>query len=121
MNKVERVRELQNRTKKFALRVIGAFSRLPKSEEARLLGEEFLKSGTSIGANYRAACRARSADDFISQISAVTEEADKTMFWLELLIEANLVQAKLVESLLRECEELVKIFSASLATAKANR
>ena len=121
MSRIERARELQARAKKFALRIIGAFSRLPKSEEARVLGRQFLRSGTSVAANYRAACRARSAADFISKISIVVEEADETLFWLELLVEAKLVPATVVESLIRECEELLKIFAASLATAKANR
>lgn len=121
MSRVERARELQDRTKKFALRIIRAFSRLPKSEEARVLGRQFLRSGTSVAANYRAACRARSAADFISKINNVVEEADETLFWLELVVEANLVPAKILESLVMECGELLKIFSASLATAKANR
>jgi four helix bundle protein len=82
---------------------------------------EFLRSGTSVAANYRAACRARSTADFISKISVVAEETDETLFWFELLIEAVLVQMKLLEPLLQECEELLKIFSASLATAKRNR
>jgi four helix bundle protein len=120
-NRVERARELQDRTKKFALRIIGAFSRLAKSEEARVLGRQFLRSGTSVAANYRAACRARSAADFISKISVVVEEADETLFWLELVVEAKLVSATRLEPLIAECEELLKIFSASLATAKANR
>jgi four helix bundle protein len=121
MSRVERARELQDRTKKFALRIIRAFSRLPKTEEARVLGRQFLRSGTSVAANYRAACRARSAADFISKISVVVEEADETLFWLELIVEAGLIKSKTVEPLLLECGELLKIFSASLATAKANR
>ena len=121
MSRIERARELQDRTKKFALRIIQAFSRLPKTDEARVIGRQFLRSGTSVAANYRAACRARSAADFISKISIVVEEADETLFWLELVTEANLVQPKVVEALVLECEELLKIFSASLATAKANR
>ena len=121
MSRVERARELQDRTKKFALRIIRAFSRLPKSEEARVLGRQFLRSGTSVAANYRAACRARSAADFISKISNVVEEADETLFWLELIVEAGLIKPKTVEPLLLECSELLKIFSASLATAKADR
>jgi four helix bundle protein len=120
-SRVERARELQDRTKKFALRIIRAFAHLPKSEEARVLGRQFLRSGTSVAANYRAACRARSTADFISKISVVVEEADETLFWLELIVEAKLVPAKVVESLIIECEELLRIFSASLATAKANR
>jgi four helix bundle protein len=121
MSRIERARELQDRTKKFALRIISAFSRLPKLEEARVLGRQFLRSGTSVAANYRAACRARSAADFISKISIVVEEADETLLWLELLVEGKLVRAEKLEPLIAECEELLKIFSASLATAKANR
>jgi four helix bundle protein len=121
MSRIERARELQDRTKKFALRIISAFSRLPKLEEARVLGRQFLRSGTSVAANYRAACRARSTADFISKISIVVEEADETLLWLELLVEAKLVRAEKLEPLIAECEELLKIFSASLATAKANR
>jgi four helix bundle protein len=121
VSRIDRARELQDRSKKFALRIINAFSRLPKTEAARVIGRQFLRSGTSVAANYRAACRARSAADFISKISIVVEETDETLFWLELAVEANLVPAKAVESLLVGCEELLRIFSASLATAKANR
>lgn len=120
-SRVQRARELQDRTKKFALRIVGAFSKLPKTEEARIIGRQFLRSGTSVAANYRAACRARSAAEFISKISIVVEEADETLFWFELLIEANIMSAKACESILIECKELVKIFSASLTTAKTNR
>jgi four helix bundle protein len=121
MSRIDRAREWQDRTKKFALRVISAFSRLPKTDAARVIGRQFLRSGASVAAHYRAACRARSAADFISRISIVVEEADETLFWLELVTEANFVSAKVVESLVTECEELLKIFSASLETAKANR
>ena len=121
MSRIDRARELQDRTKKFALRIISAFSRLPKTDAARVIGRQFLRSGTSVAANYRAACRARSAADFISKISVVVEEADEMLFWPEPVTEANLVPAKVVESLVTECEELLRIFSASLATAKANR
>ncbi len=121
MDKLERAKELQARTKEFALRIIRAFSRLPKSEQARVLGRQFLRSGTSVAANYRAACRARSRADFISKISIVVEEADETLFWLELVVEAGLAPAPRVTSLIAECEELLRIFASSLATAKANR
>lgn len=121
MSRVERARELQDRTKKFALRTIKAFPRLPKTDEARVIGRQFLRSGTSVAANYRAACRARSTADFISKISIVVEETDETLFWLELVLEGDLAPARIVEAIMKECEELLKIFSASLATAKANR
>ena len=121
MNTLQRAKQLQDRTRKFAVRVIRAFARLPKDEATRIIGRQFLRSGTSLAANYRASCRARSASDFISKISIVSEEADETLFWFEVLIESELVTTKLVESLMKECEELLRIFSASLATAKRNR
>src|SRR6266496_5448407 len=110
MNVLDQAKQLQNRTKKFAVRIIKSFARLPKDEAARIIGRQFLRSGTSVAANYRAACRARSTADFISKISVVAEETDETLFWFELLIEAELVQMKLLEPLLQECEELLKIF-----------
>src|SRR5438270_13920223 len=121
MNTLDQAKLLQDRTKKFAIRVIKAFARLPKDEAARIIGKQFLRSGTSLDANYRAACRARSAADFISKIAIVTEEADETLFWFELLIESELIGVKSIQPLMSECDELLKIFSASLSTAKANR
>jgi four helix bundle protein len=121
VDRLNQAKQLQERTKKFAVRIINAFTRFPKSEAAHIIGRQFLRSGTSLAANYRAACRARSGPDFISKIAIVTEETDETLFWLELLVESKLVSAQLVEPLMAECVELLKIFSASLATAKANR
>jgi len=121
MDRLDQARQLQDRTKKFAVRIIKAFTRLPKNEPARTVGRQFLRSGTSLAANYRAACRARSGPDFISKIAVVTEETDETLFWFELLVDANLIDKKLAGPLMSECDELLKIFSASLATAKANR
>jgi len=121
MDTLNRAKQLQDRTKEFAVRIIKAFAKLPKDEATRVIGRQFLRSGTSLAANYRAACRARSGADFISKISVVTEEADETLFWLELLVNSELITTKKVQSLMAECEELLKIFSASLATAKQNR
>jgi four helix bundle protein len=118
MTTLNRAKQLQARTKAFTIRTIKAFARLPNDEAARIIGRQFLRSGTSLAANYRAACRARSTADFISKISVVTEEADETLFWFELLVEAELVKMNLVESLMSESSELLRIFSASLATAK---
>jgi len=112
---------LQYRTKAFAVRTIKAFARLPKDEAVRVIGRQFLRSGTSLAANYRAACRARSAADFISKISVVVEETNETLFWFELLVDAELAKTNLVEPLMKECQELLNIFSASLPTAKRNR
>jgi four helix bundle protein len=120
MNTLYQAKQLQDRTKKFAVRIIKSFSILPRDDAARIIGQQF-RSGTSLAANYRAACRARFAADFISKISVVAEEADETLFWFELLVAAEMVKRNLVEQLMNECNELLKIFSASLATAKRNR
>ena len=120
-SRLERVKELQDRTKRFAVAVVRFFSRLPKTEAASVIGRQLLRAGTSVAANYRAACRARSAADFISKISIVLEETNETLFWLELLVDADMIESPLTSRLTAECHELLKIFSASLATAKANR
>ena len=92
MSTLDEAKLLQNRTKTFAVRIIKAFARLPKDEAVRVIGRQFLRPGTSLAANYRAACRARSAADFISKISVVVEETDETLFWFELLVEAGISQ-----------------------------
>ena len=120
-SRLERVKELQDRTKRFAVAVVRFFSRPPKTEATRVIGRQLLRAGTSVAANYRAACHTRSAADFISKISIVLEEADETLFWLELLVDADIIESRLTLRLSAECHELLKIFSASLATAKANR
>src|SRR5215467_406648 len=97
MNTLDQAKQLQDRTKRFAIELIKAFGRLPNDEHARIIGRQFLRSGTSLAANYRLACRARSAADFISKISVVAEETDETLFWLELLLEAGLTKKNLVE------------------------
>src|SRR4029077_17690885 len=102
MNTLNRAKQLQDRTKKFAVRIITSFATLPKEEARRILDRQFLRLGTSLASNYRAACRARSAADFISKISIVTEEADETLFWFELLVEAELIKTKLIEPLMKE-------------------
>jgi four helix bundle protein len=121
MNTLQHAKQLQDRTKKFAVRIIKAFSRLPTGEVTRIVGRQFLRSGTSLAANYRAACRSRSAADFISKISIVAEEADETLFWFELLIESGLIKPAIVTPLMSECDELLRISSTSLAAAKRNR
>jgi four helix bundle protein len=110
--------ELRNRTKKFALRIIRLFRRLPRVTEAQVLGKQLLRSGTSIGANYRAAGRARSKAEFISKMGIVVEEADETIFWIECLIESGIVKPDLLVDLLLEANELVAIFAASQRTAR---
>lgn len=113
--------DLRIRTKQFALRVIRLFRALPRNEEARVLGKQLLRSGTSVGANYRAACRARSKAEFIAKLGIVLEEADETVFWLELLFEAGVIRQEKLGSLIKEADELTSIFVASLRTAKGFR
>src|SRR5687768_5616137 len=94
MTNLEFARQMQTRTKSFAVRVIRMFQRLPKTDEARVLGKQVLRSGTSVAANYRAACRSKSRADFISKLGTTVEEVDETLFWLELLEESGIVPAK---------------------------
>ena len=113
-----RPEQLRIRTKQFALRVLKMFQALPKSDEARVIGRQVLRSGTSVGANYRAVCRARSRKEFISKLAVVIEEADETVFWFELLIEGGIVPGRRLAALLAEAVELLAIFAASSRTAK---
>jgi four helix bundle protein len=121
MNKLDNAKKLQIRTKRFAIRIIQTLSRLPKIEVVRVIGRQFLRSGTPVAANYRAVCRARLLADFISKLAVVLEEVDETLLWLDLSIESNLVAPESIAGLRDECSQLVKIFSSSLATAKASR
>jgi four helix bundle protein len=110
--------ELKQRTKRFALRVIGLYRSLPKSTDAQVIGKQALRSGTSVAANYRAVCRARSKPEFISKMGVVVEEADETVFWLELLVDAAIVSNDKMNDLLSEANELLAIFAASHRTAR---
>ena len=110
--------DLKVRTKQFALRILRLYRALPAKEEARILGKQVLRSGTSVGANYRAACRARTRAEFIAKLGIVLEEADETVFWLELLLEGGIVKGEKSDALLKEAQELTSIFVASLCTAK---
>ena len=109
---------LKKRTKKFALDVIKFFEGLPKNETCRILGRQLLRSGTSVGANYRAACRAKSTADFISKMGTVEEEADESAYWIELFIEDGKVLEAKAAPLLREANELVAITVSSINTAR---
>ena len=111
--------ELKQRTKEFALRVIRLFRWLPKTEEARIMGRQLLRSGTSVAANYRAACRARSRVEFIAKIGLVVEEADETAFWMELLVESGTIRSARMGDILKEANELLAIFAASQRTARS--
>ena len=113
--------ELKERTKQVALRIVRLTSSLPNTREADVIGRQLLRSGTSVGANYRAACKARSRADFINKIGIVEEEADESMYWLELLIASDIVKTELLNPLLSEVKELTAIFTTSGRTAKRNR
>ncbi|MGH9401992.1 MAG: four helix bundle protein [Terriglobia bacterium] len=112
---------MRDRTKRFALRVVKLFRSLPRNEEARVFGRQVLRSGTSVAANCRAVCRARSRAEFIAKLGIVVEEMDETVFWLELFVDADIVPEARMKSLLAEANELLKIFSASSRTARSNR
>jgi four helix bundle protein len=114
-------RDLRKRTKAFALRVIKVYSSLPKTTEAQVIGKQMLRSGTSVGAHYREATRARSTAEFISKIEGGLQELEETVYWLELLIESEIVKEIRLNDLLNEAEELTSIFVASVKTAKSNR
>lgn len=109
---------LKDRTKKFALRVIQLVEALPKGKTPDVIGRQLLRSGTSVAANYRAACRARSTADFISKMGLVEEEADESIFWMELLIDAKLVDAEQLKDLMAEANEILAITVSSIKTAK---
>jgi four helix bundle protein len=109
MEKADKIEAFRQRTKQLSLRVIKLFQALPKSDEARIIGRQLLRSSTSVAANYRASCRARSDAEFYSKISIVLEEADETLFWLEILSEAQIVNQEKLTLLLKEYQEVVKI------------
>ena len=111
-------RVMKDRTKQFALAVIRLCRIVPRTEESRIICRQMLRSATSVAANYRAVCRARSSADFVSKLGIVLEEADETLFWVELLSDCGLVPHDKSKFLLQEANELVSIFVASLRTAK---
>ena len=104
--------ELKERTKRFALRIIKLVGSLPKTTVGRAIGNQLVRSGTSVGANYRSACRGRSKADFIAKLGIVVEEADESEFWPDLLIDGEIVKRELVEPLLKEAGELIAILLA---------
>ena len=110
--------ELKGRTKQFALRVLRLVEALPPTQTGHVVGNQLLRSATSVAANYRAVCRARSQADFVHKLGIVEEEADESLFWLELVVEANLMPASRVEELIQEADELTAIFVASRKTAR---
>jgi four helix bundle protein len=113
--------ELRERTKQFALRIIKVVKALPNTATGRAIGNQLVRCGTSVGANYRAACRGRSKAEFNSKLHIVLEEADESVFWIELIIELELLSKNKILPLQIEANELTKIFSKSYYTAKHNK
>ena len=113
--------EFKKRTKALAVRVINLVDSLPNSRATNIIPNQLVRSGTSVGANYRAACRAKSRADFISKLGTVEEEADETLYWMELLIESGKVKASVLANLLRETGEILAITVASINTARSGR
>jgi four helix bundle protein len=111
-------KELKDRTKRFAVDIIQLCRELPTTLDGRTVGQQLIRSGTSVAANYRASCRARSRAEFISKLGIVEEEADESLLWLEVLVDSQLVPKPRVERLLIEANQLTAIMVASVKTAK---
>jgi len=112
---------MKKRTKEFAKRIVRLCRELPHNREGRLIGNQMFRSGTSVAANYRAACRARSKAEFISKLAIVEEEADETRFWLEMIVEMEIMDGKLLDPLVTENDEIIAIIVSSIKSAKKNK
>ena len=112
--------QLKGRTTSFGLRVIQLLSTLPRNVANDVIGRQLIRSSTSVGANYRAACRARSANDFIAKMKIVEEEADESVYWLEMLVESGSLESDVVHELIKEGNEILAIVVASIKTKRLN-
>ncbi|MFW6132459.1 MAG: four helix bundle protein [Planctomycetota bacterium] len=112
---------MRQRTRQFALRVLHVSEALPRKRTADVMGRQLLRAGTGVGANYRAACRAKSRADFVAKMGIVEEEADETAYWMELIAEAKLLPPKRLEPLITEANEIVAIIVASINTARGGK
>ncbi len=113
--------DLLKRTKAYALRVIKAVQALPRNEVAGVIGRQLLRAGTFVGANYRAACRAKSTADFINKLKIVEEECDESIYWMELLTDAGVLPLRRLDALMKEGDELLSIFVSAIKTTRAVR
>lgn len=111
---------LKQRTKSFSLRILKLVDALPKTVAGRAISSQLIRSGTSIGANFRSACRGRSKAEFIAKLGVVLEEADETVYWLELITESNMLSKKQVVELHKEADSLAAIFFSMIRSAKQN-
>lgn len=121
VSRIEFAEMFKKRTKKFVVDNIKLFKSLPKTEEAKLIGRQLLRSSSSVGANYRAACRARSQAEFHAKLSIVVEEADESVFWMEVLVEAEIIKLSDIAVLIDEANQILKIVSASRKTVTINK
>ncbi len=112
--------EARDRTKRFAIRIVRLYRALPSTKDAQVIGTQLLRSGTSVAANYRAVCRARSRAEFIARLGVVVEEADESIFWLEMLGESGIVANRRLEGLLKEANELTAMFSAARRSSRSS-
>jgi four helix bundle protein len=112
--------ETLKKRKNFAIRIVKLYRALPNTGEAKVIGNQFIRSGTAIAANYRASCRARSIAEFIAKIGVVVEEADETVFWLEMLVDCEIFPESKMKGMIQEGNELLAIFAASQTTSKKN-
>ena len=110
--------QFKQRTKQLALRIIHLVEALPNTSTAQVIGKQVLRSGTSVGANYRAACRAKSTADILSKLAIVEEEADETLYWLELLVEAEIIPESKLRSLMSETNEIIAMVVTSIKTIR---
>jgi four helix bundle protein len=120
-SKTDFVESFKRRTKQFVIDNIRLYRTLPKTEEARIVGRQLLRSSSSVGSNYRAACRARSEAEFYAKISIVVEEADESLFWMEILTEAEITQSAQVSQLMIEAQEILKVMAKARKTVSNNK
>jgi four helix bundle protein len=113
--------DMKMRTKAYANRIVKLCEALPENWIARTLGKQLLRSGTSVGANYRAVCRAKSNSDFINKLRIVEEECDESLFWMELLVDNDFIRGSRLGRLMKESDELLSIFVASAKTARTSK
>ena len=113
--------QMKERTKEFAKEIIKLCRKLPNDREGRLIGDQIFRSGTSVASNYREACRARSTAEFVSKLSIVEEEADETLFWLEIIEEMEILKNVSLKSLMKENDEIIAIIVSSIKTARKKK
>ncbi len=113
--------EMIGRTKEFAIRMVKLYRSLPNSRDAQIIGQQVFRSGTSVGANYRAACRGRSRADFISKLGIALEEADESLYWMELLIETKIVSSERLKPLMKENDEIIAILVSTIKSARRKK